>query len=141
MNGYVNGSNVYKYEGNVIVLDRNERWQAHRNAQLELQAAEHRAILVRRQQKEAAHNRRMKMAVLILQFATTVLLLAPVCATSLEALAVLWHDGIAGHLPELLRTVAGAVLTAVVSAEVCRRSEKLLNDMAPAEEDEAAEWG
>ncbi len=141
MNGYVNGNNAYKYESNVIVLDRNERWQAHRNAQLELQAAEHRAVLARRQREEAARIRRMKATVMILQFAAAVLLLAPVCAASLEALAVLWHEGITGNLPELLLAAAGAVLTAVVSAEVCRRSEKLLNDMAPAEDDESPEWG
>ena len=141
MNGYVNGNNAYKYEGNVIVLDRNERWQAHRHAQLELQAAEQRAALVRHQQKEAAHNRRMKAAVLILQFTAAVLLLAPVCAAALEALAVLWHNGIAGHLSQLMMAVAGIALTLVVSAEVCRRSEKLLNDMAPAEDDDGTEWG
>lgn len=141
MNGYVNGNNAYKYEGNVIVLDRNTRWQAHRNAQLELQAAEHRELQARRRQAEAARARQMKLAVLILQFAAAVLLLAPVCVASLEALTVLWHNGITGHLPQLLQAITGAVLTVVVSAEVCRRSEKLLNDMAPAEDDENTEWG
>jgi hypothetical protein len=141
MNGYVSGNNAYKYEDNVIVLDRNERWQAHRNARLEVQAAEHRAMMVRRQQKEAAHNRRMKIAVLVLQFATAVLLLAPVCAASLEALTVLWNEGIADHLSQLMLAAAGAALTVVISAEVCRRSERLLNDIMPEEEDEAAEWG
>lgn len=133
MNGYVNGNNACKYENNCIELERARRWAAHRRVQMEMRAAE---VQEANRCPEENRTRRLLVVEMILRCATAVLLLVPMCIETMEAWNVLWLNGFRGHLSELLMLVAGVVLSLWILGQAARRTEEIMDEIAPDPEEE-----